>query len=280
MKQVKRWLVIVSLPLAIVALAMWKPDYQPPIFDAQVHYNENAWERVRVEAIANGIRELNVRWLLVGSTPNAGTWQLAAALPERVIPMWVPEVVREARDQWMDDPAQLREMEQALRQRPYRGVGELWLNRRDTAHPGVLRLLELARERGLLLHLRTDAGSIRDLFASEPQLRILWAHAGVYDKAEAVAEMLGRYPNLWIELSHRHDATPRGGLDPAWRQLILDHPERVLVGTGTYTADLWYQYRTILSDHRSWLEQLPEVVMQRVAYRNGMDLFGLVDPAE
>ena len=48
---IRRWLVIVSLPLAIVLLALWKPDYQPPIFDAQVHYNQNAWKRVRVEAI-------------------------------------------------------------------------------------------------------------------------------------------------------------------------------------------------------------------------------------
>ena len=137
---IRRWLVIVSLPLAIVLLALWKPDYQPPIFDAQVHYNQNAWQRVRVEAIANGIRELNVRWLLVGSTPNEGTWRLVEALPERIIPMWVPEVDRDARDRWMEDDAQLRAMEQGLRQRPYRGVGELWFNRRDIDHPGVSAL--------------------------------------------------------------------------------------------------------------------------------------------
>jgi hypothetical protein len=279
-KQVKRWLAIVSLPLAIIALALWKPDYQPPIFDAQVHYNQNAWERVRVEAIANGIRELNVRWLLVGSTPNEGTWRLVEALPERVIPMWVPEVDREGRDTWMEDAAQVRAMEQALLQRPYRGVGELWLNRRDVDLPGIRQLLELARVRGLVLHLRTDAGAIREIFTLEPELKILWAHAGVYDEAEAVGEMLGRYANLWIELSHRNDATPQGRLDPVWRQLILDHPRQVLVGTGTYTADLWFQYRTILSNHRNWLEELPEAVAQRVAYINGMALFGLVDTLE
>ena len=92
--------------------------------------------------------------------------------------------------------------------------------------------------------------------------------------------MLGRYPNLWIELSHRNDATPQGRLVPAWRQLILDHSDRVLVGTGTYSADLWFQYRTILSNHRNWLAELPEGVMNRVAYRNGMSLFGLVEALE
>lgn len=277
---IRRWLVIVSLPLAIVLLALWKPDYQPPIFDAQVHYNQNAWQRVRVEAIANGIRELNVRWLLVGSTPNEGTWRLVEALPERIIPMWIPEVDRDARDRWMEDDAQLRSMEESLRQRPYRGVGELWFNRRDIDHPGVRRLLELARERDLVLHLRTDAGAIRELFAIDPELKILWAHAGVYDDAESVAEMLGHYANLWIELSHRNDATPQGRLMPAWRQIMLDHPRQVLVGTGTYTADLWFQYRTILSNHRNWLAELPEEVANRVAYLNGMALFGLVEAVE
>ena len=277
LNRIRRWLVIVSLPLAIVLLAFWTPDYQPPIFDAQVHYNQNAWQRVRVEAIANGIRELNVRWLLVGSTPNEGTWRLVEALPERVIPMWIPETERDARDRWMEDEAQLRAMEESLTQRPYRGVGELWFNRRDIDHPGVRRLLELARARDLVLHLRTDAGAIRELFAIDPELRILWAHAGVYDDAGVVGDMLGRYPNLWIELSHRNDATPQGRLVPRWRQLVIDHSQRVLVGTGTYTPDLWFQYRTILSNHREWLAELPENVAMRVAYQNGMKLFRLVD---
>jgi hypothetical protein len=275
--RIRRWLVFVSLPLALVLLALWIPDHQPPIFDAQVHYNRNGWQRVRVEAIANGIRELNVRWMLVGSTPNEGTWRLVEALPERVVPMWVPETERDARERWMEDETQLHAMEKALRQRPYRGVGELWFNRRDIDHPGVRRLLELARERDLVLHLRTDAGAIEALFALDRKLRILWAHAGIYDDAHAVSAMLFRYPNLWIELSHRNDATPQGRLVPSWRQLILDHPDRVLVGTGTYTPELWFQYRTILSDHRAWLAELPEDVRIRVAYRNGMRLFRLVD---
>lgn len=270
-----RWLVMVSLPLALVVLMFWRPDYQPPIFDAQVHYNENAWKRVRVEAIANGIRDLNVRWLLVGSTPNEGTWRLADALPDRVIPMWVPELPQGSRDLWVDDPAQLVGMQRALSSRRYRGVGELWLAGGDLDSEGVRQLLGLAREQDLVLHLRTDPDAIAGLFAIDPALKILWAHAGVYVGADEVEALMWRYPNLWIELSHRNDATPRGRLEPGWRRLILNHPTRVLVGTGTYTADYWYQYRTILGDHRKWLGELPERIAMQVAYLNGMALFGL-----
>jgi hypothetical protein len=266
---------MVSLPLVLVMLLLWRPDYQPPIFDAQIHYNQNAWERVRVEAIANGIRELNVRWLLVGSTPNEGTWRLAEALPDRVIPMWVPELDRDARDQWVDDPTQLAALERALPHKRYHGVGELWLTNGDLDSDGVRQLLRLAREWGLVLHLRTDADALEGLFAIEPTLKILWAHAGIYTTPDEVESLLWRYPNLWIELSHRLDATPRGRLEPGWRQLILDNPDRVLVGTGTYSADYWYQYRTILSNHRKWLADLPDDVAVRVAYLNGLTLFGL-----
>lgn len=271
-----RGLVMISLPLALVLLMLWRPDYQPPIFDAQVHYNKADWQRVRVEAIVNGIRELNVRWLLVGSTPNEGTWRLANALPDRVIPMWIPETKRDSRDQWMHDPEQLAAMTQEFQNKPYRGVGELWLAHGDIQSEGVQQLVELASEKNLVLHLRTDPVAIRSLFTIEPTLKILWAHAGVYADAAEVESLLWQYPNLWIELSHRHDATPQGNLNPDWRELILNHADRVLVGTGTYNADYWYQYRTILSNHRQWLSGLPEEVALKVAYLNGEGLFGMV----
>jgi hypothetical protein len=46
-----RALAFASLPLLLLGIAFYKPHYHPPIFDAQVHYNEESWKRVRVEAI-------------------------------------------------------------------------------------------------------------------------------------------------------------------------------------------------------------------------------------
>lgn len=183
-------------------------------------------------------------------------------------------MTRETRDQWMYDAKQLAAMEESLRFKKYRGVGELWLANGDINSDGVRQLVKLASEKDFILHLRTDAEAIKRLFAMEPRLKILWAHAGVYVSADEVEALMWQFPNLWVELSHRNDATPQGQLNPQWRQLILNHPERVMVGTGTYSADYWYQYRTILSNQRKWLSSLPEEIALKVAYRNGEALFG------
>ena len=100
-----RALVFASLPLLLLGIAFYQPDYHPPIFDAQVHYNEEAWKRVSVEAIINGVEEMNIPWLLVGSTPNLGTWKLWEADPDRVIPMLVPYDSPEDRFYWHENPA-------------------------------------------------------------------------------------------------------------------------------------------------------------------------------
>ena len=143
---------------------------------------------------------------------------------------------------------------------------------------GVSRLLELAQQHDLILHLRTDPETIKRLYQRAPSLKILWAHAGVYASASVVEGLLWKYPNLWVELSHRRDATQNGKLHPGWRRLILNHPRQVLVGSGTYSADYWFQYRTIIAAHRKWLADLPKEVSEQVAFLNGERLFGLHQP--
>ncbi len=114
-----RALVFLSLPVALVVIALWQSTYAPPIFDAQVLYNEEAWSRVPAEAIINTAEELNVPWLLVSSTPNEGTWRLFNKDPERVIPMLVPAFTREDRDTWYEDKRMPDYIETELKQRRY-----------------------------------------------------------------------------------------------------------------------------------------------------------------
>jgi hypothetical protein len=126
-----------------------------------------------------------------------------------------------------------------------------------------------------VLHARSDPNALAQLFALNSELRILWAHAGIFTEPHAIGEMLDRYPRLWAELSHRADVAPNGRLAPEWRELFLRHPNRFLLGTGTYTAEYWYQFRFMLSAYRGWLKDLPSDVAERIAYRNGLELFGL-----
>jgi hypothetical protein len=270
-----RALVFLSLPVALVLFLFYEPRYSPPIFDAQVHYNENSWRRVSVDAVLNTAEELNVPWLLVASTPNEGTWKLQRRDPERVIPMLVPGFTREDRDTWFNNPKIQAYIEQEIRNRPYRGIGEFFLYDGQVNTPVVRRMVSLAVERNLVLHARSDPIALGQLFKLGPQVRILWAHAGVFTQPETINKVLNKHHKLWIEISHRGDIAPRGKLDPRWRELILRHPDRFILGSGTYNVEYWYQFRTFLSRYRRWLKELPPDVAEKIAFRNGLALFGI-----
>lgn len=273
-----RVLAIASLPLLILSISFYQPHYQPPIFDAQVHYNEESWKRVRVDAIINGVEDMNIPWLLVGSTPNLGTWKLWEADPERVIPMLVPHDSPEDRFDWHENPAIIDFLEYEIATQPYQGIGEFHLYDAQADSEVVRRMVELAVDNNLVLHARSDPSALRKLFRMGPSLRILWAHAGVDAKPEEIENMLGHYPNLWLEISHRRDIAPHGKLKPEWEALMLRYPRRFMLGSGTYRSDYWYQVRNYMAEYRNWLGDLPGEVAERIAYRNGLDLFRLEYP--
>lgn len=273
--KIGRTIVFLSLPLAILTVALWKPEHKPPIFDAQVHYNQESWDRVSVKAILNTANEVNVPWLLVGSLPNEGTWRLHRGDPARVIPMLIPYHTREQRETWFADPKMQSYIEDEIRSRKYRGIGEFFLFDGQVDTPVVRRMVELAQEHRMVLHARSDANAIRQLFALGPDLRIIWAHGGMFTPPGTIGEMLGRYPRLWVEISHRGDVAPGDTLDPEWREIMLRHPNRFLLGSGTYNERLWYQFRYYFERYRKWLKTLPPGVAESIAFRNGVELFGL-----
>ena len=216
----RRVLVMLSLPAVLLYIAFWQPHYSPPIFDAQVHYNEESWRRVSVDAVLHTSEEINVPWLLVASIPNDGTWQLYYQAPQRVIPMLVPAFSREDLESWFNDEKIAAYLETELQQKPYRGIGEFFLYDGQVDTPVVRRMVELAVARDLVLHARSDPLAIRQLFELGPGLRIIWAHAGIFTQPDTIGEMLERYPALWVDISLRGDVAPRGALADDWRELM------------------------------------------------------------
>lgn len=276
--RISRVVVFVSVPVALVLFAFYALQdrvYTPPIFDAQVHYNQNSWNAVSEQAVLNTAEELNIPWLLVASTPNEGTWKLYSKDPDRIIPMLVPGFTRDDRNTWFNDPKIQTYIDREINKRPYRGIGEFFLFDGQLDTPVVRHVVALAMERDLVLHARSDPNAIRQLFKLGPSLRILWAHAGMYTRPEAIDSLLYLYPNLWVELSHRVDVAPKGKLDPAWHKLMLRYPDRFLLGSGTYTSQYWYRFREYHGRYRGWLKQLPPTVAEQVAFRNGLRLFRL-----
>ena len=82
-------------------------------------------------------------------------------------------------------------------------------------------------------------------------------------------EMLRRYRNLWCDLSWRTDHAPAGKLNPEWRPVFLEMPDRFMVGTDTPSPEYWERIVEHARLARSWLAELPRDVAEKIAWRNG-----------
>jgi predicted TIM-barrel fold metal-dependent hydrolase len=123
--------------------------------------------------------------------------------------------------------------------------------------------------------VHSGAAPVSALFAINPKVKILWAHAGFSAPPVVVGELLDRYAQLWTEVSYRaEDIAPNGDLDPAWEALLLRHSDRFMIGTDTWTAWRWPLYVGLIQQHRAWLRQLPNDVAEKIAHRNAARLFG------
>ncbi len=262
---------LLAAALTVGAVAIPAAADEPlPIVDTHVHYGTNDWPRYSAASVLALFDAANVPRALVSSTPDDGTLILHRAAPARIVPILRPYRSGVGSGNWTEDAATPAYLEARLASGVYRGIGEFHLfNPNAVATPMMRRVIALARARDLILHVHSGAEPVRRLFAAEPGLHILWAHAGMSEPAEVVREMVEGYPNLLVELSFRAgDVAPGGILAPVWRALIEAHAERFMIGSDTYRTFRWDQYAEIIAQHRRWLEQLPRPVAEAVAFRN------------
>jgi len=252
-----------------------------PIFDAHLHYNDEATAVYPVAEVLRLFRESGVVAILATSRPNDGSRALVAAAKAdpraapRVAPFIRPYRNHADRQTWFNDPDIFALIESELRRDVgYRGIGEFHVFGRDADTPWVRRIVALAVERDLWLHAHCDDAALEILFAHDPRVKIVWAHTGFSTPPAAIARYFARYPNLVGELSYRYDVTENGQLTPAWRELFVAHPDRFVVGSDTWVNERWAQYREIMVYYRGWLVQLPADVASRIASGNGERLFG------
>ena len=86
----------------------------------------------------------------------------------------------------------------------------------------------------------------------------------------------GPTPGLWGELSYRSDvADGAGRLSAEWKAMFTRHPKRFLLGSDTWVNERWESYPQLMAASRRWLGDLPPATAERVAWRNGAELFGL-----
>jgi hypothetical protein len=244
-----------------------------PIVDAHVHYSHDAWAVVPPGEAVALLRKAGVKRALVSSSNDEGTQKLLAAAPDIIIPELRPYRTRGDLATWARDEAIVAYVEERLRQHRYVAIGEFHLYGADADLPVPRRIVELARQYGLMLHAHSDAEAVERLFRLDPGARILWAHAG-FERPERVREMLRKHRNLWADLAFRTDHAPGGKLAPEWREAFLEFPDRFMVGTDTFVPERWHFVPEHAAWSRGWLAELPPEVAERIAWRNGEAVLG------
>jgi hypothetical protein len=262
-------------PLAVLLLSLAHAaalGTELPLFDAHLHYSHDAWDDLPPEKAIELLKAAGVRRGLVSSSNDEGQQRLLAAAPERILLSLRPYRQRGDQGTWMRDDTVPAYLADRLARHRYVAMGEFHIYGADVDLPVPRKLIELARRYELVLHSHSDADAVERQFAQWPQARILWAHAG-FDTPARVRDMLRRHPNLWCDLAFRSDHAPGGEVDPEWRALFLEFPDRFLVGTDTFTPERWPYVVEHARLARKWLAQLPPAVAERIAWRNGDGLF-------
>ena len=245
-----------------------------PIFDAHIHDSQPDWTVLTPDQVLAILDRAGVRHDLVSSTPDDGTLKLYDKAPQRIVPFLRPYRSREDMLTWHSDPAVQAYVEERLARGIYKGIGEFHLVMADHAEaPVVKRCAELAVQRQLFLHVHAGAITVEKLLELYPQVKILWAHAGMTASAAMVRQLLDRFPTLWVELALRSDVAPDGTLDAEWRTVFLHHPDRFMVGTDTWVTSRWETLVEGMQTIRSWLNVLPREVAAQIAHRNAERLF-------
>ena len=284
---------VAAATLVLAAVCAQAEPYTGPLFDAHLHYNDEAWMSAHpLDDVLGRMQRSGVRAIVANSRPNDGTKTLAnakaqtAAAGVHVVPF--VRLYRNRADYtgWFNDPriAQmvLAELAAGTAAGPYRGLGEFHLYDSANANgPVAAQLMKLAQDKGLVVLAHVDDAAIDLLMAHAPKARLVWAHSGIGGAPVArVRGLLTRYPTLIGELSYRPGLTESNGrLSAEWKALFTEFPGRFMIGSDTWVNARWQGYESLMQDARAWLGDLEPAIARRIAWGNGAALFGVPEPA-
>jgi len=179
----------------------------------------------------------------------------------------------------------------------WQGIGEVFLRHDDLTaltygdasradNKAFDRLMDLAAKSGLPILVHSDIGpawterptylgEIESSIQSHPATRVIWAHAGISRRiiianhTDILRRMLGRYPNLAIDLSwviFEQEIAPGGILDRRWPALIEEFPGRFVIGSDT--VGFLDNYKPTLQRYYVLLDALQPATARKVAHDN------------
>jgi len=246
-----------------------------PIFDAHIHYSHDAVEQIPPKQAVELLRQAGVTKALVSSSDDDGTQKLYALAPDIVVPALRPYRRRGEIGTWMNDPTVIDYVEARLAENTYFALGEFHAYGDDIQTDVLQRLIALASQYNLLLHAHSDAKAIEQIFETDPDAIVLWAHSG-FARPEDVRALLRKHENLWSDLAFRSDQATGGRVDPAWLELFREFPTRFMVGTDTFAPERWYDIADHAAYSREWLDGLDVDLARNIGYANAMSMLAAV----
>lgn len=247
-----------------------------PIFDAHVHYKEPAWDAFPVERILELMDNSGVAMGLVSSTPDDGTIQLWEFAPNRIVPEVRPYHGDAGSSNWTDAPGMAEYLQGRLDAYPHEGIGEFHIRNRGMWNDGLFReVITMAKDRDIYLHVHSGTEPIRWLYDVDPNVKIIWAHAGLGEPASEVYKLMAEFPSLLADTSLRESSMLGFDevLDPEWEKIIFEFQDRLMLGSDTWVNSQWDRYGTIIDINRAVLSKLPRDVAEKLAYKNAERVF-------
>jgi hypothetical protein len=267
MKKIVQFIVLT----AVLSLSAAADEQSTLIYDGHIHYDQDVWDTLPPADALKMLRKENISRALVSATPTEGAEMLYRADPEVVIPMLRPYKSWRHRYLWFNDPELKTYLVEHLARVPYRGFGEFHVFGEDADSIPMEEMIELARERQLVLHPHTNLEGMRIILQKAPDIVVMWAHGGFDVPVETLRQLLDKYPKFYIELSLREGMLDdEQQLTAQWKQFLIDYRKRFLVGMDTYKPSRWADLPEIAAETRDWLAQLPQDVAADIA-RNNLD---------
>ena len=224
---------LISLAAITISPQAVAADYAGPLFDAHLHYNDEAQSPHPLSDVLARIQRNGVRGVLANSRPNDGTKALAnlpaaekAKLGLQVVPFIRLYRNRADYDSWFKDEtiyemvkaeyAKGADGQGAKSSNPFKGIGEFHLYDSANANgPTAKKLMAFAENNQLAVLAHVDDVAIDLLMANAPskgqKLTLIWAHTGIGGApATRVDALMAQYPLLHGELSYRPGLTCEG----------------------------------------------------------------------
>lgn len=247
-----------------------------PIFDTHMHYKEPAWGPYPVETVIELMDKSGVAMALVSSTPDLGTIQLLKHAPNRIVAELRPYHGSAGSSNWTKSDGMIDYIRTRLEKFSHEGIGEFHIHRIDPNDESLLRAVaQMAKTKNIPLHIHSGATPIELFYRFEPDLTIIWAHAGMSEPPETVDRLLSKFSSLYADTSFRENdiLNGEGTISDVWLKVIKRHSERLMVGTDTWVNGQWDNYVGLIELNRRWLSKLPKDIAEKIAYKNAAKLF-------